>query len=444
MSGRSRSTLFRVLTNPASLAYFRGLGINAGTILLIALFDPVYGARVHFVPFAAFVLYYAVTGLYLSYRLVRGKHSLESWFDLALIVSLPVAIYYGYLSIELPPYAVVFWIWGTTVGMPGFGFIRRRFWLIWMLVLFGASAPGFFLGTLEPRNALWMIWMVILTYYMTETSNHLKKNRRDLSQNLAQTKKNRRDLDQAHRKLRAASDRFGAELQIAGKMQQQLLPPLIGVHPNMEFVGRYLAMENVGGDFYDVMKIDGGVAVLIADVTGHGVAASLITTMTKAAFHNHKLKRSAAAILKGMNTDLCQYLGGGQHFVSAACVIFEPELNRMHFANAGHPPPLRLRQSNVSHLGDESLILGVDAGQSWSDHALDIAKGDRFLFYTDGVTETRSDDFQLYEERLEEQCLALRTNHPEEFLDGLLHDLTVFRGSGPQTDDIALLCLDIV
>ncbi|MCE9598977.1 MAG: serine/threonine-protein phosphatase [Spirochaetia bacterium] len=443
MGGRSRSILMRVLLNQASLAYFRGLGINAGTILLIAFFDPVYGSRVQPIPFAAFVFYYLTCGLYLSYRLVRGMHSLESWFDIALVASLPVAIYYGYLSIELPAYAVVFWIWGTTVGMPGFGFIRRRFWLIWMLVLFAASAPGFFIGALEPRNALWMVWMVILTYYMTETSNHLKKNRRDLSQNLAQSKKNRRDLDKANRKLKEASDRFRAELVLAGRMQQQLLPPLSGLHPRLEIVGRYLAMENVGGDFYDVLNIEGRIAVLVADVTGHGVAASLITTMTKAAFHNHKTKTSAGAILKGMNQDLCAYLGGGQHFVSAACAIFEPESNRMHFANAGHPPPLHLSSKGISHLGDESLILGVDSGITWDDHFVEIATGDRFLFYTDGVTETRSDDFELYEERLEARMQEYCSLPPEEFLDILLNDLKVFRGNSPQTDDIALLCFDV-
>lgn len=209
-------------------------------------------------------------------------------------------------------------------------------------------------------------------------------------------------------------------------------------------VGRYLAMQNVGGDFYDVLRIDSRIAVLIADVTGHGVAASLITTMTKAAFHNHKNRKNASEILRGMNQDLCQYLGGGQHFVSAACAIFEPEANRMQYSNAGHPPPIHFSAERIFYLGDESLILGVDPSTTWKDHSIETNSGDRFLFYTDGVTETKSDDFEMYESRLEDKGKQYRKERADDFLDALLGDLTVFRGRGPQTDDIALLCIDVI
>ncbi len=431
----------RVITHPASSTYFRGLAINATTIFLVGVLDPIYGQRLEWIPFILFIAYYLFFGVYLSYRLVRGMDALEAWFDLVLKVSLPVAVYYGYLSIQLPVYAPVVWIWGTTVGMPGFGFVRRRYWLVWILVLFAATLPGFFTGAFGPRSALWMVWMVIMTYYMTEASNRLKRMRKEHSQVLVQTKKQRRDLSVAHAKQRAAAERIRSELDLAGRLQRQLLPPLSGISPRFKICERYLAMENVGGDFYDVVKHGDSLFLLLADVTGHGVAASLITTMTKAAFHNQRFPAGPGEILTGMNRDLCRFLGGGHHFVSAICAVLDPERGQLVCANAGHPPAIYLSDSIVK-LGDDNLILGVDPGSTWNDQTLSLRAGDRILFYTDGVTETRSDDFDMYDARLLEQCERLRSLEPEEFLESLLLDLERFRGPVPQTDDIAIICVD--
>jgi sigma-B regulation protein RsbU (phosphoserine phosphatase) len=433
----------RSLLNPASSIYFYGLLVNGATILFIRFADPVYGPKVEWPAFGFFVVYYTFITIWLSHRLMRGTRSLESWFDLVLVASIPVGVYYGYLSYCAPPYAPVFWIWGTTVGMPGFGYIRTRYWLIWVVIMFAATLPGFLAGDFEIRIVLSMVWFIILTYYMARASNQLKKSRQALSVQLTKTRRNKRELEKAHQKLRAASDRFQVELELAERLQQGLLPSLSVPGNRLILRGRYLAMQNLGGDFYDMAAVNGRTIVLIADVTGHGVAAALITTMTKAAFHSHKSRKDAGEILAAMNRDLCDFLSGGQHFVTAFCAVFEPGKGTVTYANAGHPPPLRLSEGRLTELGDESLLLGVRSNASWQTHSIDAKPEDRFFFYTDGLTEAFSDDKSMYAERLHDQLIRHASLDAEDFLTVLLEDLKAFRGSAPQSDDIAVLCVDI-
>lgn len=437
----------RSLLNPASAIYFYGLAVNGSTILFIRFADPVYGPNIEWIPFALFAVYYALITFVLSHRSVRGTRSLEDWFDLVLIVSIPVGMYYGYMSYTAPPYAPVFWIWGTTVGMPGFGYLRARYWLLWVVIMFAATVPGFLNGKFEVRAALSMVWFVILTYYMARSSGQLKRSRIALSEHFTQIRRNKRELEKAHEKLRAASDRFRMELELAERLQQGLLPPLSTLPGGLILRGRYLAMQNLGGDFYDTVSVDGRQVLLIADVTGHGVAASLITTMTKASFHTHKSKMEPGEILGALNKDLCEFLSGGQHFVTALCAVFEEPsrgaARRMTFANAGHPPGLRLSEKRLTALGDDSLLLGVRRDASWKTHGVEALGGDRFFFYTDGLTEAFSDDKSMYAERLEEMLVKHSGLDAEDFLTMLFDDLSVFRGSAPQSDDIAVVCVDV-
>lgn len=433
----------RSLLNPASSIYFYGLLVNGITILLVRFADPVYGPRIEWIPFVSFVVYYALITVWLSHRLVRGQRSLESWFDLVLMASIPVGVYYGYLSYCAPPYAPVFWIWGTTVGMPGFGYIRIRYWLVWVIIMFAATVPGFVNGDFQIRVLLSMLWFVILTYYMARASSQLKKSRQALSVQLTQTRRNKRELEKAHQRLKAASDRFQMELELAERLQQGLLPDLSALPGGLIVRGRYLAMQNLGGDFYDTASVDGRTILLVADVTGHGVAAALITTMTKAAFHSHKSRKDAGEILTAMNRDLCDFLSGGQHFVTAFCAIFEPGQRSMTYANAGHPPAIRLSDRSVTEMGDDSLLLGVRRSASWQTYSIEAKPKDRFFFYTDGLTEAFSDDKSMYAERLHEQLVRHAALDAEDFLASLMEDLTAFRGSAPQSDDIAAVCVDI-
>ncbi|HMZ36187.1 MAG TPA: PP2C family protein-serine/threonine phosphatase [Leptospiraceae bacterium] len=433
----------RSLFNPASSVYFYGLAVNSSTILLIRFVDPVYGPRIEWIPFIAFVSYYIFIALWLSRRLVRGARSLESWFDLVLITSFPVAIYYGYLSFVLPPYSIVFWIWGTTVGMPGFGYIRRRYWIVWVLIMFAATIPGFVLGAFEIRIILSMAWVVIMTFYMTRASNQLKKSRVALSVHLTEVRRNKRDLEKAHQKLKTAADRFQVELELAERLQQGLLPTLGTLSSGLTLRGRYLAMQNLGGDFYDVATAGDKTVLLVADVTGHGVAASLITTMTKASFHAHKHLLDPSEILAAINSDLCEFLTGGQHFVTAVCVQFDVSARRVIHANAGHPPGFHLSDGRLTTLGDDSLLLGLDRSLKWKSYTIEAKKSDRFFFYTDGLTETFSEDRSMYGERLESMLIKHSSLDSEAFLAALFDDLLEFRGSSPQSDDIAVVCVDM-
>jgi CheY-like chemotaxis protein len=130
------------------------------------------------------------------------------------------------------------------------------------------------------------------------------------------------------------------ELELARQIQLSILPREIPKMAGFEISSRYLPMGSVAGDFYDFLVLDDKhVGILIADVSGHGLAAALIASMLQVAL-SAQLPNAAspARVLSGLNRALC---GKFQcHFVTAAYLFVDAEKNAMAFAGAGHPPML--------------------------------------------------------------------------------------------------------
>ena len=149
------------------------------------------------------------------------------------------------------------------------------------------------------------------------------------------------------------------ELEYAEQIQRSILPAPFPESPNFRVAARYAPMRSVAGDFYDFPLAGQEVAgLLIADVSGHGVAAALIASMVKlAAASQRDHLADPAAFLTGMNSVLC---GNTQNqFVTAAFVHLNAATAEMRYAAAAHPPMLLLRDGDVSEIvGRMALMLG--------------------------------------------------------------------------------------
>jgi sigma-B regulation protein RsbU (phosphoserine phosphatase) len=137
---------------------------------------------------------------------------------------------------------------------------------------------------------------------------------------------------------------------------------------------RYVPLAAVAGDFYDVAVLaDGGVVVLVADVSGHGVPAALIASMVKVAF-GAGLRETAdpGAILRAMNTTLCGMFE--RSYVTAACIVIWPDGGSLTYALAGHPPPLLLpeRDGRVVVLDERGLFLGFTPSATYTTSTVPI------------------------------------------------------------------------
>lgn len=180
------------------------------------------------------------------------------------------------------------------------------------------------------------------------------------------------------------------ELEIARAVQQRLLPPQEIDAGGFHVSARTEAAHTIGGDFYDVVRLDdGSMAVLIADVSGKGIAASLIMASCKGAIPFLATSRDPRQVIDGLNARLCNDLQR-REFVAMAFAHFDPTNGHIAIVNAGMPDPLVLHADGtyepISCTG-ERLPLGLRREVKYEVTPFTLLDGDRLLMFSDGLAE---------------------------------------------------------
>jgi len=205
-------------------------------------------------------------------------------------------------------------------------------------------------------------------------------------------------------------------------------------------------MTAVAGDFYDFIAVDESRAgFLVADVTGHGVPAALIASMIKVAIQSlTPYADDPREVLNGLNRILFAQLRS--QLVSAAYLWIDTEKRKALYSAAGHPPLLSWRGGKVERIESNGLLLGVLPDAEYPLCEMAVQAGDRFLLYTDGVSEPENGGGEAFgSHRLEE---VVRDNHlrlPSELLEQLLSEIHKWQpASTEQKDDITLVVIDVL
>ena len=180
------------------------------------------------------------------------------------------------------------------------------------------------------------------------------------------------------------------ELETARQIQLSILPGKMPGINGLDLAARYLPMTAVAGDFYDFIVVDDNhVGVLVADVSGHGMPAALISSMLKIALAAQSTSASdPAQVLLGLNQALCGKFQG--HFVTAAYVFIDMENNILRYAGAGHPPLITKDNAvaKVNEILENGLFLGAFPHATYTSVEVAFKTGDWCLLYTDGIPET--------------------------------------------------------
>jgi phosphoserine phosphatase RsbU/P len=246
--------------------------------------------------------------------------------------------------------------------------------------------------------------------------------------------------DQLSRQLSAMKD----ELESAHQIQLSILPrqaPQIG---GLEIAARFLPMAGVAGDFYDFVAVDDKrLGVLVADVSGHGMSASLISSMLKIAFSEQaEFAADPARLLYALNQTLCGKFKG--HFVTAAYAFIDTEARTVRYAGAGHPPMILRSQSsgNAREVVENGLFLGSFPQAAYSAIEMPFEPGDWLLLYTDGIVETNNPQEEEFEvgrlkHFLEKNCTLSASN----FVDATLAELSRWAAGKEVEDDLTLLAV---
>jgi len=247
-----------------------------------------------------------------------------------------------------------------------------------------------------------------------------------------------------------ASHRIDEELRFAKSIQLSALPNTYPAFPKIKTIdigARMFTAKEVGGDFYDYFIIDDKrIGFLIADVSGKGIPAAMFMMQSKALLKNYAMNLdSPADILSSTNEELCKENDAGM-FLTCWFGIIDVSTGLVKFANAGHNPPV-LYRNEIDQWGylkckPGFILAGIDSFK-YTEEQIQLNKGDKIFLYTDGVTEARRSDGELYREpRLKDYLNNNKTQNILQNLDGLKQDIDNFAQEEPQFDDITMLMIE--
>jgi len=238
------------------------------------------------------------------------------------------------------------------------------------------------------------------------------------------------------------------EVEIASRIQHSILPDGAPEMASLTFEARYLPMAGVAGDFYDFHLLDDHrLGVLIADVSGHGIPAALISAMAKIAFSlQSATAEDPGEVIRGMNRTLEGKTE--DQFLTACYVLIDLQKKELITADAGHPPLLiwrRETQEIVELKPKGGMLMAWMPEIKGPSERFDLISGDRIIFYTDGIPEAADPSGELFgEKRFNEFIGKHQDTPPRQFIDATIEHLKNWhQNDAGFDDDITMIVLDI-
>jgi phosphoserine phosphatase RsbU/P len=233
------------------------------------------------------------------------------------------------------------------------------------------------------------------------------------------------------------------DLDLAGRVQQTLLPPSPLVALGWELAYQYQPLGPVSGDYCDAVREPDveALVVMLGDISGKGVAASMLMA------HLHASMRALMGfglpldqIVQRANRVFCESTMAN-HYATLAAARFSSS-GRVEVCNAGHCPPLLVRGGDVEPIDATGVPVGLFCARDYGVKTLAMAPGDLLILYTDGVTEARNAAGEEYgEARLKHLATAVGRETPQAVVDVCAADVGAFRGTVRRTDDLTVMAI---
>ncbi len=249
---------------------------------------------------------------------------------------------------------------------------------------------------------------------------------------------------QLHDELRSAQLKVAAEIERAKRIQTDLLPAKVPSVEHLDLTQRIAFLGEMGGDYYDYIPFgDGRLGIVCGDVMGKGLAAALIMAMARSLLHTAiGPGKSPGDVLAEVNDGLARDLEGQRlpYFLTLVLCAYDPAKGTMTIAGGGHNPVLITTEDGLVEVPSRGAALGVRTGLQFPEDEVYLRDGATVALYTDGITEARSPDGELFGmERLETALEAARREAVQQTLDAVWNEVGTFRATADPSDDITLL-----
>ena len=244
-----------------------------------------------------------------------------------------------------------------------------------------------------------------------------------------------RQLSDELRQAREELDRYGALLLT---IQESILPQQLPDVPGLGLALHSAQADGAGGDFYDIRSVGlNRWAFVIADVSGHGLAAAAILVLIHALGSAVQGDQAPGAALALVNNSLAtRYLANTGKFVTAFVGLYDTQAQTLTYASAGHPPTRLVRGNEVRQLDAVAgFPLGIDKTSVYRNENLQLQAGDRLVLFTDGITESANRAHEYFGDERFDAVLTAPVSSAAELLKHVVDSVKGFRARRPAKDD---------
>jgi len=267
---------------------------------------------------------------------------------------------------------------------------------------------------------------------------------------ITELRETQKDLRAANKVLAIFQEKINFEFDEARRVQNFILPSLLPDTNKIRFSSVFEPKDQIGGDFYDIIEINKGVyGILIADVTGHGIQAALLTFMTSFAFKNLALQTtSTAKVVTDTNEKLYNKMPRGS-FITMFYAVYDSNDQMLTYTQAGHPEGFVLRPGSkeVISLTSESPLVGAISSESvyYRESKFQLEIGDKFLLYTDAILEIWDSDGVMMNKEHFISFLMKNSHLPiQELLESIKMFGLIYSGNETFNDDFTMVGFEVL
>ena len=241
--------------------------------------------------------------------------------------------------------------------------------------------------------------------------------------------------------------RIAEQIKLAGVIQRRMIPKQAPVMDRLDISATYIPCFDVGGDFYDFIKIDDDrIAIIIADVIGKGIPAAIMMSSFRGsarAYFDDAKGQYLLNIINKINKTTCRECRNGE-FITMFAAIINVKTMTMTYCNCGHEPAILIRKNKFSDLDKGGLVLGIEENFNYEYDTVKLADDDCILFYTDGLIDAANFDGQLWtRENLLKAVTQFTNGAARHIVKNILTYRRRFVGLAKQVDDTSLIAIKI-